>query len=954
MMTSQQDLRANREYQQLLQCLRSTVDGLLVSQVSNVWNVYGGLNRLHKSMEKIFRHGTRVFDSTGEPDCWVFIQGLNWLQPSLATSPSVHESEDYLSNLPTRIGSRKDSLWLYKSLESHSLSQKLSWLLSDKEHLLSCLESWAFLCQENLAEATLICLRAVEKNQPSLLTEIDPCLFLPNWDLARNSPKRHRRSSSFPTNLSYKKWGVVSVDANSCEKWEASTIEDSKVLEKHSNSKEIKLKINSEPIIKKIDVASPLKVWSSLPSLNENQERFEPKNSVATSPSSPAKFFIGTNKEPSNSGSNSYKLSNVIKVEYAEVQTRSTASCVDGKSSKKNSPARKTRKKVKIVQLEKNSSGGSSDTLNYEDTLTGLNDSISASLRPSEFKLKNLTSKTINIGTPRNNSNRKTTPLPRSAPEFTGSWSAEIEGQKDLRTPKKSFMEDGGSSVQPMATGYFPRPLEGQSLTSFLSSAQFARANAELDRENAHFSISEAMIAAIEQVKCNKQLNLADETIEESDEEINNLKQRIRLRRRQRQAEKHRGAWSRDLLSDGKTDTTTTDQSVSPLSTSPGTPSDSISTDGVDDLEVDDIRNVSKLKNSGVSMSMASLYSEAEMCRSLARYGTESTLTESIVSAEGVALSLIRRFSEKQLPRASELEWLVSEQDAPQQLLPLPTSWPVSPDEAENEDMTQATPLRGTMEWAPPRPQIIFTPQPPPVRRILMAKQNYRCAGCGMKVAVEYANRFRYCEYLGRYFCTGCHTNQLTLIPGKVLSKWDFNRYPVSNFSYRLLDQMTVDPLFQVNDLNSTLYRRIKALERTRVLRTQLFYLKDFLFTCRFAQDLQESLQKEPIYMLNDPHVYAIQDFVLVKIGVLPERLKELVQACCSHVAQCELCQARGFVCELCSSKEVIFPWQLVKVTRCDQCGACFHAQCKNKSSKKECPRCKRLQARRTSVEEVS
>lgn len=67
-------------------------------------------------------------------------------------------------------------------------------------------------------------------------------------------------------------------------------------------------------------------------------------------------------------------------------------------------------------------------------------------------------------------------------------------------------------------------------------------------------------------------------------------------------------------------------------------------------------------------MSMASLYSEAELCRSLPRYGTESTLTESIVSAEGVALSLIRRFSEKQLPRASELEWLVSEQDAPQQV----------------------------------------------------------------------------------------------------------------------------------------------------------------------------------------------------------------------------------------------------------------------------------------------
>lgn len=48
------------------------------------------------------------------------------------------------------------------------------------------------------------------------------------------------------------------------------------------------------------------------------------------------------------------------------------------------------------------------------------------------------------------------------------------------------------------------------------------------------------------------------------------------------------------------------------------------------------------------------------------------------------------------------------------QLLPLPTSWPVSPDEAEDQDMRGATALRGTMQWAPPRPQIIFSAHPPP------------------------------------------------------------------------------------------------------------------------------------------------------------------------------------------------------------------------------------------------
>lgn len=84
---------------------------------------------------------------------------------------SIYFSKDFFVKAKTLI----KFLCIY-SLESHSLSHKLSWLLSDKEHLLSCLEPWAFLCQENLAEATLLYLRAIERNQPVLFAEIDPCL----------------------------------------------------------------------------------------------------------------------------------------------------------------------------------------------------------------------------------------------------------------------------------------------------------------------------------------------------------------------------------------------------------------------------------------------------------------------------------------------------------------------------------------------------------------------------------------------------------------------------------------------------------------------------------------------------------------------------------------------------------------------------------------------------------
>lgn len=101
---------------------------------------------------------------------------------------------------------------------------------------------------------------------------------------------------------------------------------------------------------------------------------------------------------------------------------------------------------------------------------------------------------------------------------------------------------------------YFPRPTKGQTLTSFLTSTQFARANGELDRENAHFNISEAMISAMEQIHCKRDSTLSDDPLEESDPEILDLKQRIRLRRKQKLMEIQRKMWTVSLLSDGRTD----------------------------------------------------------------------------------------------------------------------------------------------------------------------------------------------------------------------------------------------------------------------------------------------------------------------------------------------------------------------------------------------------------------
>lgn len=81
----------------------------------------------------------------------------------------------------------------------------------------------------------------------------------------------------------------------------------------------------------------------------------------------------------------------------------------------------------------------------------------------------------------------------------------------------------------------------------------------------------------------------------------------------------------------------------------------------------------------------------------------------------------------------------------------------------------------------------------------------------------DYIRRLRYCEYLGRYFCQCCHENAQAVVPGRVLRKWDFSKYYVSNFARDLLSKIAGDPLFNPSDINSGLYKKVKGLEAVRV-----------------------------------------------------------------------------------------------------------------------------------------
>ncbi|XP_045858298.1 run domain Beclin-1-interacting and cysteine-rich domain-containing protein isoform X9 [Meles meles] len=919
---------SRREHWQLLGNLKTTVEGLVSANSPNVWSKYGGLERLCRDMQSILYHGL-IHDQQvccRQTDYWQFVKDIRWLSPHSALHVekfiSLHENGESGAD-----GESGDSdsrravaeLWLQHSLQRHCLSAQLRPLLGDRQYIRKFYTDTAFLLSNAHVTAMLQCLEAVEQNNPRLLAQLDASMFARKHEspllVTKSQSLTALPGSTCTTSTSYAQhpyFGSFSSlhqsASNQGSERRSTSFSLSGPPRKPQESKEHVSPAQDQTF------QTPLLAVSSL---------------AGDPPSTPNEMSSGTLTSPleasqvssqNDSASDASEGPEYLAIGNLDPRGR-TASCQSHSSNAESSSS----------NLFSSSSSQKPDSAasSLGEQEGGGQSQLSSVLRRSSFSEGQTLTATSGTKKSHTRSHSDTNIASRGAPE--------------------------GDQYLCSGEGMFRRPSEGQSLISYLSEQDFGSC-ADLEKENAHFSISESLIAAIELMKCNMMsqcLEEEEEEEEDSDREIQELKQKIRLRRQQIRTKNLLPTYQETEHGTGFRVTSSSSQFSSRDSTQF---SDSGSADEVDEFEIQDGSegsNLTHMSKNGLSVSMASMFSDADIRRSTASNSKSFTSSQSFshcflhsTSAEAVAMGLLKQFEGMQLPAASELEWLVPEHDAPQKLLPIPDSLPISPDDGQHADIYKLRiRVRGNLEWAPPRPQIIFNVHPAPTRKIAVAKQNYRCAGCGIRTDPDYIKRLRYCEYLGKYFCQCCHENAQMVIPSRVLRKWDFSKYYVSNFSKDLLIKIWNDPLFNVQDINSALYRKVKLLNQVRLLRIQLYHMKNMFKTCRLAKELLDSFDTVPGHLTEDLHLYSLNDLTATRKGELGPRLAELTKAGAAHVERCVLCQAKGFICEFCQNEDdIIFPFELHKCRTCEECKACYHKACFKSGS---CPRCERLQARR-------
>ncbi|KAI6173381.1 DUF4206 domain-containing protein [Aphelenchoides besseyi] len=317
-------------------------------------------------------------------------------------------------------------------------------------------------------------------------------------------------------------------------------------------------------------------------------------------------------------------------------------------------------------------------------------------------------------------------------------------------------------------------------------------------------------------------------------------------------------------------------------------------------------------------------------------------------AAEKVVQSLLRHFKKKLTVNGKDLVYLVTEVDNQQdteRISDLLTSWCGS--KVFPQEWQISNNLTVTDDWAPPKREFIYDLQETDSDlATLIHQQKDQCAGCRRSLQPStHGCRALYCHYFNKVFCPVCHQGSKARIPARILHQWNFKAYAVCDLAYNFLHEIEDQPVFDIHALDTKLNRRISHIWQYIRLCPSEVITKYGLLRTMFESVPSRFLSLEYV------DVYSLLDFERIENGNLIEMLEPLKSCGISHVVNCDFCKERGFLCQICRSPQVLFPFQ-EKIYRCEGCGALSHLRCYTRQMQRNqtvfCDRCKRIHQKRS------
>lgn len=139
-------------------------------------------------------------------------------------------------------------------------------------------------------------------------------------------------------------------------------------------------------------------------------------------------------------------------------------------------------------------------------------------------------------------------------------------------------------------------------------------------------------------------------------------------------------------------------------------------------------------------------------------------------------------------------------------------------------------------------------------------------------------------------------------------------------------------------------------MHRLKNLRLKLNSMSSYMINCETVTNTFKEMLGYRDYFYTSVHKYSIADFEMLADGQFENMLASGVNFGMSHITSCQLCSQQGFICEICSDSNIIYPFDLDNTVQCKDCLNLYHKMCYTTGT--NCSRCERKRKRLESTME--
>lgn len=147
--------------------------------------------------------------------------------------------------------------------------------------------------------------------------------------------------------------------------------------------------------------------------------------------------------------------------------------------------------------------------------------------------------------------------------------------------------------------------------------------------------------------------------------------------------------------------------------------------------------------------------------------------------------------------------------------------------------------------------------------------QNYACSLCSNGISVKDSIK---CDFSGDYLCEKCHGGGKCINPMRILRNWDFNRYPISLKSKRLIAQISYNELINFPEINPKIFKSDRRFILITQMREKIFKaVQKRLQSAPGKQNQQkqlgiiERLAWPKVHLITSTKLFTIEDLIEIE-----------------------------------------------------------------------------------------